>query len=175
MALPGGFFQRYRASDPAALARRIAEERALLAAARLAGDRPREVAIACSLGGNLTVAGEEEAAAEILDVAVVQARRLGDAALEVETLLNLATARQYLGDHATAQGLFQDALDRARGSEGARFKHFILHHRGRCYVEQGETAAARHCFVEALALRKALGDPRFVASTERALAALDDA
>ena len=174
MALPGGFFERYRASDPGALARRIAEERALLAAARSAGDRPREVAIACSLGGNLTVAGEEDAAVEILDVAVVQARRLGDAALEVETLLNLATARQYLGDHAGAQGLFDDALDRARATEGARFTHFILHHRGRCYVEQGATAEARRCFAEALALRKALGERRFIVSTERALAALDD-
>lgn len=174
MALPGGFFQRYRASDPDALASRIAQQRALLAAAQSAGDRKREAAIACRLGGDLTIAGEEEAAADILDVAVMLARRLGDAVLEVEALLNLATARQYLGDHATAQVLFQDALDRARGTEAARFQHFILHHRGRCYVEQGETAAARRCFVEALALRKALGDPRFVASTERALAALDD-
>jgi tetratricopeptide (TPR) repeat protein len=174
VALPGGFFQRYRASDPDALARSIAQQRVQLAAAQAAGDRTKEAAIACRLGGDLTIAGEEEAAAEILDVAVMLARRLGDAVLVVEALLNLATARQYLGDHASAQVLFQDALDRARATEAARFTHFILHHRGRCYVEQGETAAARRCFIEALALRKALGEKRFIDSTQRALAALDD-
>ena len=84
MALPGGFFQRYRASDPDALARRIAQQRALLAAAQAAGDRKGEAAIACRLGGDLTIAGEEETAADSLDVAVVLARRLGDAVLEVE-------------------------------------------------------------------------------------------
>jgi tetratricopeptide (TPR) repeat protein len=171
--LQGGFFQRFRSSDPAALARQIAEERACLAAARAAGDAAAEAASANRLGFRLTIAGDEPAAAAFLDEAVALARRLGDAALEVEALLNLATARQYLGDRAAAQALFQDALDRS--SAAPQFAHFIVHHRGRCYVEQGEIAAARRCFVAALELRRTLGEARFIASTERALAALQGA
>jgi tetratricopeptide (TPR) repeat protein len=124
---------------------------------------------------NLTIASDERGAAEILEPALALARRLGDKVREVEALLSLATARQYLGERAAAQILFQEALDRARADQVSQFEHFIVHHRGRCYVEQGEIAAARDCFVAALALRKALGKPRYIASTERALAALDSA
>jgi tetratricopeptide (TPR) repeat protein len=166
------FFQRYRSDDPVALARRIAEDRSRLAAARAAGDAACELAASCGLGLNLTIAGDEQGAAAILEVALPLARRLGDKVREVEALLSLATARQYLGERATAQALFQQALDRARAGQVTQFEHFILHHRGRCYVEQGEIAAARQCFIAALALRQALGEPRFIASTERALAAI---
>jgi tetratricopeptide (TPR) repeat protein len=166
------FFQRVRASDPEALARRIAEDRSRLAVARAAGDAASELAAACGLGLNLTIAGDEQGAAEILDVALPLARRLGDKVREVEALLSLATARQYLGERATAQALFLEALERARADKVAQFEHFILHHRGRCYVEQGEIAAARQCFVAALALRQALGEQHYIASTERALAAI---
>jgi hypothetical protein len=169
------FFQRYRASDPEALTRRIAEDRARLAAARAGGDAATELAASCGLGLNLTIAGDERGAAEILGVALVLARRLGDKVREVEALLSLATARQYLAERDAAQMLFQEALDLARAGKVTQFEHFILHHRGRCHVEQGEIAAARLCFVEALALRRALGEQRFIASTERALAALDGA
>ena len=169
------FFQRYRASDPDALARQIAEDRSRLAAARAAGDAVTELAASCRLGLNLTIAGDERGAVEILDAALALSRRLGDKAREVEALLSLATARQYLGERPAAQTLFEDALDRARAGKVTEFEHFVLHHRGRCYVEQGDIAAARSCFVEALALRHALGEPRFIAATERALAALDGA
>jgi tetratricopeptide (TPR) repeat protein len=173
--LSDGFFQRYRASDPDALARQIEEDRSRLAAMRLAGDAASELAASCRLGLNLTIAGDERGAAAILEPALALARRLGDKVREVEALLSLATAQQYLGERAAAQILFQEALDRARADHVSQFEHFILHHRGRCHVEQGEIAAARDCFVAALALRKALGEPRFIASTERALAALDTA
>lgn len=47
--------------------------------------------------------------------------------------------------------------------------HFLLHHRGRCYTEQGQTAQARDCFSQALAIREQLGDERFITSTRNAL------
>jgi hypothetical protein len=40
------------------------------------------------------------------------ARRLGERAREISTLLHLATARQYLGQRDRAQELFQEGLDR---------------------------------------------------------------
>ena len=50
--------------------------------------------------------------------------------------------------------------------------HFLLHHRGRCYAERGQTAQARDCFSQALAIREQLGDERFITSTRNALTQL---
>ncbi len=99
------------------------------------------------------------------------ARELRDVPVEIETLLHLATARQYLGERVLAQSLFERALDRSRVSGIDAFVHFILHHQGRCFAELGSIEAARGCFERALSLRRKLGDPRFIRSTE---AALDD-
>ena len=50
-------------------------------------------------------------------------------------------------------------------------EHFLLHHQGRCYVEQGRIAAARAAFEAVLAIRKTLEDQRFIDFSQ---AALDD-
>lgn len=50
--------------------------------------------------------------------------------------------------------------------------HFLLHHWGRCYAEQDQTAQARDCFSQALAIREQLGDERFITSTRNALTQL---
>ena len=86
--------------------------------------------------------------------------------------LHLATARQYVGERDLAQALFDAALERAHACGIDHFDHFILHHQGRCFAEQGRLKAARSCFERALALRRQLGEPRFIESTEAALAEL---
>lgn len=89
-------------------------------------------------------------------------------------LLHLATARQYLGERDLAQSRFEAALALSAAHGIHRFEHFILHHQGRCWVEQGRIDAARRCFERALALRRQLGIPRFITSTQAALADLTD-
>jgi len=121
------------------------------------------------LGSRLTILGKENAAAPLLEQALVLARRLGEKRLAITTLLNLATAQQYLGQRDLAQRLFQEALDQARASKHRQEEDFILHHRGRCFVEQGKLEEARACFEQALLLRKSKGDQRGIASTQRAL------
>ena len=163
------FFQRFQSDDPLALARKVEQDYEDLAHAR---DERMQLAILSRLGPRLTILGKEQAAAPLLEQALALARQFGEQRLEVSNLLNLATAQQYLGKRDLAQDLFQEALDKARVYAQLEYEDFILHHRGRCFVEQGKIEEARVCFEQALALRRKKGDQRFIDSTQRALDAL---
>jgi len=163
----GPFFQRFGRDDTAALAREIRDAGAQLARARQSGDELGQLLAASPLGNLLTIARQERAAVDLLEWALALARRLGNRREEAGVLLNLATAKQYLGDRDDAQALFQGAIDCGVGN----LEHFIQHHRGRCYAEQGHLSEARLCFERALVLRRQAGEPR-AESTQRALEAL---
>lgn len=169
MTLQNPFFQRYQSADPLALAEKVEQDYLQLAQARASHEEQMQLELLSRLGSRLTILGKESAAAPLLEQALVLARRLGEKRLEITTLLNLATAQQYLGQRDLAQRLFQEALDQARASEQRQEEDFILHHRGRCFVEQGKLEEARACFEQALLLRKSKGDHRGIASTQRAL------
>jgi tetratricopeptide (TPR) repeat protein len=163
-------FRRFQAPDLEELQREIADQLAQLINARDTGDLASELEICNSVGTGLYIAGDEAQAATILERALEIARQLSDKEAEIYALFNLATARQYLGDRNLAQSLFSEALTVSRITGIDRFEHYILHHRGRCFVEQGHIVDARRCFQEALILRKELNDPR----VESSQAALDD-
>ena len=169
MTAQSPFFQRYQSDDPDALARKVEQDFEQLSLVRTAQDERELLVLLSRLGSRLTILGKEGAAAPLLAEALALARRLGEQRFEVTTLLNLATAQQYLGQRDLAQQLFQGALDQARVYEQCQEEDFILHHRGRCFVEQGKLEEARICFEQALALRKSKGDQRGIASTQHAL------
>jgi tetratricopeptide (TPR) repeat protein len=160
----GPFFLRFNWPDDAALPREIARASADLAEARSAGDRQRQLEIASVLGNMLTTARQEAAAVELLEWALPLAYAGEDRREEAGVLLNLATARQYLGQRDEAQVLFQQALELALDEELPELEAFIQHHRGRCYAEQGRKPEARQCFERALDLRIQLGSSRAVNS-----------
>jgi tetratricopeptide (TPR) repeat protein len=172
-AMSGAFFQRFRWSDAAALAREIDEARAAHAAAQNTGDVRAEVEAACQLGNALTAADCEAEAARLLEAALVSARTLADPVPRAWVTLHLATARQYLGDRALAQDLFEEALNLAVAHCQRELEHYVLHHRGRCYAEQRDPERARAAFEAALKIRLELGEPR-AERTRQALAALAD-
>ncbi len=167
--MAGRFFRRHVPPDPAGLRADIARQRGLIEAARAAGDGAAELEAMTALGHELFMAGEEAEAAPLLDAALVLARDNPKA--QIEVLLGLATARQYLGARELAQSLFAAALALCETSGVREQEHFLLHHRGRCYVEQGRIGEARAAFEQALAIRKTLGNRRFIESSQ---AALDD-
>lgn len=185
------YFRRFRFSDDdlAEVRAEVASFRAIVAAAGLDrhepgntdpagaaspdGVSPEVVDALVGLGECLTPLGCEAEAAAYLETALNLARQLGRHDHEISALLHLATARQYLGERDVAQHLFQAGLDAADRYGIDRQRHYLLHHRGRCYTEQGQLAEARDCFQRALALREQLGDPRFIASSQSALADLD--
>lgn len=167
------FFQRFRWNDADALQRELVEARAAYSLARQTSDAASEIECAGRLGIALTAGDREREAVAVLESALAKARTLGEFAPVAWTLLHLATARQYLGEHAVAQTMFGEALHIAQRNDMQDVEHYILHHRGRCYAEQGDFKEARHCFERALEIRLALGEPR-AERTRQALAALDD-
>jgi tetratricopeptide (TPR) repeat protein len=169
---PTRLFRRFLPENRAEIRDEIARDRLLLAEAVRTGDRAAELLLRGGIGFGLYVTEAETEAVPMLAAAQALATALGDRRMEIELLMHLATARQYCGDRALAQTLFQEALDLSRASGIDEFEHFIRHHQGRCYAETGEIAAARHCFEQALALRERLGIPRFIESSKAALADL---
>jgi tetratricopeptide (TPR) repeat protein len=168
------FFRRFRFAedDLAEVQAEIAADRAVVAAAGPDSSPADLLEALIGLGENLIPLGREAEAAGYLEAALALARQLGDQDQEIGALLHLATARQYLGQRAAAQELFQAGLEVSAAAGIDVHRHFLLHHQGRCYAEQGQAAAARDCFEQALVLRQA-GYPRFVASSRAALADLD--
>lgn len=171
---PDGTFQRFQAKDPPALAAEVVAATQRLLDARAAADEADLLVLLNHVGASSTVLGREAEAAPLLTEALAVARQLGDRAKEVEVLNNLATALQYLGQRDESLALFAEALEKSRGCAAWEHRDFILHHRGRCLVELGAIDEARHTFEQALAVRVSKGNPYYIASTRRALAALAD-
>ncbi|MEE2829580.1 MAG: hypothetical protein VX498_10360 [Myxococcota bacterium] len=81
-----------------------------------------------------------------------------------------ATALQYVGSHREARTLFE--LAERQAPDDLRLS-FALQHHGKCLVESGELDQARSKLEQARDLRTALGRAELVASSERAIEALD--
>lgn len=166
------FFLRFRWNDADALQRELAEAQAAYQQARKAADAAHEIESACRLGIALTVSDREHEACAILEDALAKARTLGEATPIAWSLLYLATARQYLDEREIAQSMFSEALDITQRHHLRDIEHYVLHHQGRCCVEQRRYEEARRSFKHALELRLALGELR-AERTREALAALD--
>jgi len=166
-------FRRHVPPDPQKLRDEMARQRERLAAARGAADEAAQLDSLGHLGFALFMAGQEAEAAKLLDEALSLARQRGDRKAEIEVMLGLGTARQYLGERRLALQLFGEALMLCAETGIREQEHFLQHHRGRCYVEQGEIAKARESFAKALAIRTALGNQGLIESTQAALDAIE--
>ena len=149
----------------------MVETRGKLERALEVSDAHTIVEHAADLGSMLTTARQEVAAVAILE----PHRALADALPEHEAsgwFWNaLATALQYSGQREQANAIFAQALSQCQRQGWSRLQSFVLQHWGRSLVEQGQLHQAHQLFVEALAIRQQLNDPR-QASTQRALEAL---
>ena len=167
----GPFFRRAVPPDREAFLTYIEERRAALARVRAsAAGGMALINAAGELGSALFMQeGSEAEAAALLEEALALSRKQGDRATEIDGLLGLATARQYLGERDAAIAMFEEGL-RLCAETGIRGQeNFLLHHMGRCLVEMGRIDEARAAFEKTLVLRKAIGNPRFIASTQGAL------
>jgi tetratricopeptide (TPR) repeat protein len=171
----GPFFRRFRLSgeDLDGAIAEVGTDRETLEEISQTTDPQAITAAHLRLGANLIPLGHEAEAAHHLESALDLARRRHDADPQIEALLQLGTARQYLGDRETAQELFGQGIYLSQQSGITDHVHFLLHHRGRCYVEQRRPDLARQCFEQALVIREQLGDQRFIASTRAALQELN--
>ena len=101
---------------------------------------------------------------ETIDATVLDSKQLA------RFRLVRATALQYVGSHREARKVFELS---EREAPDELFLSFALQHHGKCLVELGELDLGRSKLEQALDLRRALGMAELVASSERALAALD--
>ena len=164
-------FQRFSPPDTAALAADMVETRAKLERAVEAGDAHAVVEHAADLGSMLTTARQEGAAVALLDPHRALADTLPGREVSGWFWNALATALQYTGQREQANAIFAKALSQCQTQGWSRLQSFVLQHWGRSLVEQGELHQAHRLFVDALAIRQQLDDPR-QASTKRALAEL---
>jgi tetratricopeptide (TPR) repeat protein len=130
----------------------------MLAAARQAGDRPREVAALTDLGIAATRSGDARRAASALQEAVQIAQQLNDAVAENDARVNLGLALLAVGQPAQAV----EALERVRSSAhaaGNRFQEKLaLDHLGIVFVNVRDPARALTAYEQALALARGVGD-----------------
>jgi len=166
-------FQRFTAPDASALAREIAQTRGALSKAQAAEDPLAVVDLAGDLASMLTTDRREAEARDLL--APLQSLAREHLAEESAGWFFLAfgTASQYLGLRAEANVMFTQAFELAQAQGWERLEHFVLMHWGRSLVEEGRLVRARQCFVQSLAIRERLNDPR-ASSTRRALDALGE-
>jgi len=165
-------FLRFTADNEEKLRTQIALEEDSVSSARAAGNETQWLLSSIELGNLLTSARRERDACDVLsDVAdlarVAPPEELG------WWLLYLGTAKQYLNERPAARQLFNEALEIAQLHKFSALESYVLHHMGRCAVEEGEIELARSLFGRALVLREALGDPR-QASSRRALEMLNE-
>jgi tetratricopeptide (TPR) repeat protein len=170
--MPDEFFLRFRWSDADALAHEIVAAEGALLEARAAGNAHGEIEASCRLANAFTAADREKEAVALLRPLPAIARGANHAADLAWVLHHLATAEQYCGDREAAQVHFAEALDVVTIHPLPEVEHFIWHHRGRCYAEQGAIGEARRCFEKALTIRERLGDPR-AEKSRQAVAVLD--
>lgn len=164
-------FQRFSASDPIAHAQEIARTQDALARARSDGDSLSIIDLASELAEMLTTARREAEARDLLVPLQAAVREHLSSEPSGWFYLASGTASQYLGLRAEANAMFAEALGLARANAWVTLEHYVLAHWGRSLAEEREFHRARECFVQALAIREQLKDPR-AATTRRALEAL---
>jgi tetratricopeptide (TPR) repeat protein len=166
-------FQRYTAPDPEKLAQDIERARRDLSEARANRSALAIIEHAGDLAGMLTTHRQESEARDLLAPLQSTVREHLSSEPAGWYYLAFGTASQYLGFRDEANAMFAEALRLAREHSWEVLEHFALSHWGRSLVEEGNFSRARECFLQALAIRERLDEPR-AASSRRHLAALSE-
>lgn len=164
-------FMRFTAPDAEAHRRRIGELRVLLQQAMQDGDALAKVDHAADLASLLTTDRQESEALQVLQRHAAAAETLPGKEPAGWFWNAYATALQYTGERAEAEGYFAKALNLCEASGWTQLQAMVLHHWGRSLVEQRRFDEAESRLSQALALRVRLDDPR-QDSSRRALDAL---
>jgi tetratricopeptide (TPR) repeat protein len=118
-------------------------------------------------GVGLIALGEYAEAQRVLAVAL---DRAATARQRVAALINLGDAHRYPGELAAAEPLYEQAIEIAQ-AECPHTLHFALQHYGKHLIDARRPHLAVEVLTEVLLLRRKLGDPALIASTQDALSA----
>lgn len=118
-------------------------------------------------GVGLIALGEYARAQQVLGAAV---ERAANPHQKVAALVNLGDAHRYPGELDAAEPVYQRAIALAQ-SECPAALHFALQHYGKHLVDARKPKLAVEVLTEVLSIRRRIGDPALIASTEDALGA----
>ncbi|MEU5153674.1 tetratricopeptide repeat protein [Glycomyces sp. NPDC021274] len=118
-------------------------------------------------GVGLIALGEYAEAQRVLAAAV---DRAATPRQRVAALVNLGDAHRYPGDLAEAEPLYEQAIEIAR-AESPNTLHFALQHYGKHLIDARRPHHAVEILTEVLAMRRKIGDPALITSTQEALSA----
>jgi tetratricopeptide (TPR) repeat protein len=144
---------------------------AYVADARRRGDEPALVHALGYLGEAERIAARFPESEKALDEALVVATRRGDRRLRVAALIRLGELDRCRDRYDAAEALLREALSVSAGMEAAGYRHFALQHLGKTLLDASRLPEAGEVLEAALAIRRDLGEPSLIASTEQALAA----
>ncbi len=153
---PGGSVEAAAPSVAQEPSVQLAEE--MLAAARRACDRRREVAVLTDLGVILTGQGSAHRAVASLEEALAVARQLGDPALESDVLDNAGLALLNAGQTRQAMELFRQGLEIARGAGNRFAEKMALMHLGLTFLVIREFAQALNYLNQSLMIARQVSD-----------------
>jgi tetratricopeptide (TPR) repeat protein len=163
------FFMRYKSNDPEKLEKEIVDQINDLEQTHQEYD---VFVKSIDLSENLTVAGRENDAIELLQTYIETEKLKAEAEDLAWLYLNYATANQYARKSTIADEYFKKALVHAEEKSLETVTHYIFQHYGRFLVEQKEYEHAKKYFEKALSIRERLNDHRVV-STQMALDSLN--
>jgi len=136
----------------------LAEE--MLATARRAQDRRREIVAMTDLGIVFTRIGETDRAVSLLEEALALVRPIGDRLLESDVLENLGLALLQAGEPQRSLDLLKPVLEYAR-TAGDRFaEKMAFFHLGLAYSAMRDFNRSREHLDHALAVARQFNDPQ---------------
>lgn len=162
-------FLRDYAASALPVVQTIRDHQRALETALAGADREAELQARGPLGEGYRLLGQLDHAAAHLETARALAADLGQPRALVSNTMRLGVARQYAGDHATAEGLLREAVALAE-QDG-----FLLDQTrlalGKCLAELGQWEEALPLFEQVVAGRRVTGTADGLAAAEEALEA----
>ena len=162
--------------------RQVVTDRALLDHARMiaathvadARQRGDERALVRALGylGEVDrLAGRFPESERSLGEALALATRQGDRRMRVAALIRLGELNRCRDRYDVAEALLREALGVSTDTDGAVYRHFALQHLGKTLLDAGRFLEAIETLESKLVIRRDLGEPSLIVSTEQALEA----
>lgn len=141
-----------------------------IAHAQRRGDEPALVRALGYLGEVDRISGRFVESAMVLERALDIATRRGERRMRVATLIRLGELNRCRDRFDAAEALLNQALGASADPDCADYLHFALQHLGKTLLDAGRLQDAVETLETALAVRRELGEPSLIASTEQALA-----
>jgi HTH-type transcriptional regulator, pleiotropic regulator of extracellular virulence genes len=130
-----------------------------------------QMALYGRIGGSLRILKDLDQAEQFLDeaLALIDKHSFGKNHWAQQSIRRAHVAH-WKGEFEKAEAILHEVWSECRSSEECKsYEHFALQHLGKCFLDKNEIQTALKFFEAALAIRKTMGDPQLIKSTEDAI------